>query len=273
MFASATTHMAQSPRMTANEWANPPAAAHGTSNRASFPCIRRCRRLVFINGQMCETCANLRCKGVGCPNKRSTQSDWCDECTDQLLHTVMQGYTKCPSPKCFQLIPPNQMRCSQCNAAKKHTQEMRIRCETCRTLVIIQPERVNRCSRCGADPTVPPGRAATGPQQPQSRAGGTSHYRQGSGDGGPENGRHRRRKGSTEFQPPNSPPRGPGPPGGPPGPSGGPPNGPGRPFGGPPDDSGDDDEDDHSAEDSSDSEGPHAGRRTGGKGKSKPGLA
>ena len=127
MFASATTHMAQSPRMTANEWANPPAAAHGTSNRASFPCIRRCRRLVFINGQMCETCANLRCKGVGCPNKRSTQSDWCDECTDQLLHNVMQGYTKCPSPKCFQLIPPNQMRCSQCNAAKKHTQEMRIR--------------------------------------------------------------------------------------------------------------------------------------------------
>ena len=106
MFTSATTHMAQSPRMTANEWANPPVSAHGTSNRALFPCIRRCRRLVFINGQMCETCANLRCKGVGCPNKRSTQSDWCDECTDQLVH--MQGHTECPSTNCFQLIPPTR---------------------------------------------------------------------------------------------------------------------------------------------------------------------
>ena len=91
MFASATAHMVQSPKMTANKWANPPAAAHGTSNRASFPCIRRCRRLVFIDGQMCETCANLRCKGVGCPNKRSAQSDWCDECTDQLLHIKVLG--------------------------------------------------------------------------------------------------------------------------------------------------------------------------------------
>ena len=258
MFASATTHMAQSPRMTANEWANPQASVHGTSSRASFPCIKRCRRLVFIDGQMCETCANQRCKGVGCPNRRSTQSDWCDECSEQLVH--MQGYAECPSPDCFQLIPPNKMRCTQCNVAKPHTQEMRIRCETCKALVIVQPGRVTRCSRCGADPTVPPGRAATGPHQPQGRSGRTDHRIRGPRAGCRDQDGPRKRRGSTEYQVPNSPPQGSGPPSGHPGLPGGPLNGPGRPPGGPLDDSQDDDDDEQSDEEESEEDGAPTGR-------------
>ena len=111
-------------------------------------------------------------------------------------------------------------------------------------------------------------RAATGPQQPQSRAAGTDHRSRGSTDGGLGNGRHRKRRGSTEYQPPNSPPRGSAPPGGHPGPPGGPPNGPGRPPGGPPYDSGDDDE--QSDEDTSDAGGPRTGRCYSGKGQLGP---